>query len=129
LVGGSPCQSFSAIGKRGGLNDERGNLIYQFVRLVEESKPKVFIFENVKGLLTHDKGATWKIIEKVFHNTGYSIFKKVLNAKNYGIPQSRNRLFVIGFRDSRIKNFSFPKEIELEYQLADFLEKKSDDKY
>ena len=127
FVGGSPCQSFSMVGKRMGFDDFRGLLVFQFIRLVEEMKPKVFIFENVKGLLSHDSGETWKILYEKFTSLGYSINAKVLNAKKYGIPQNRERLFVVGFRDEC--KFSFPKELELKTRLQDMLEDVPDAKY
>ena len=95
LVGGSPCQSFSMIGNRLGTDDERGMLIYEFIKLIKNSQPNMFIFENVKGLLTHNSGETWKTIYKKFNSVGYSIFWNIMNSKNYGIPQHRDRLFVI----------------------------------
>jgi DNA (cytosine-5)-methyltransferase 1 len=121
LVGGSPCQSFSMVGHRGGLEDARGTLFYDFARVVSESKPKVFIFENVKGLLSHDKGQTWNITQEIFDGLGYSIFHKVLNSKDYGVPQNRSRVFVIGFRNKR-KKFNFPDPIPLESSMQDYLE-------
>ena len=129
LVGGSPCQSFSSVGKRKGLADERGNLIFEFMRVVDESKPKIFIFENVKGLLTVDKGETFKnVILPSFESLGYSIFYKTLNAKDFGIPQHRERLFVIGFADKR-KNYSFPNTINLSLKVKDLLLDNADEKY
>lgn len=128
LVGGSPCQSFSSVGKRRGLQDDRGNLIYEFIRIVDESKPSVFIFENVKGLVTHGSGETWKkIILPEFEKLGYSINYQILNSKNYGIPQHRDRLFVVGFRKKI--NFSFPNHIPLEIKVQDLLEDNADEKY
>jgi DNA (cytosine-5)-methyltransferase 1 len=128
LVGGSPCQSFSSVGKRKGLEDDRGNLIYEFIRIVDESKPNVFVFENVKGLTTHNKGKTWKeIILPEFENLGYHIFYEILNSKNYGIPQHRDRLFVVGFK-KKVK-FSFPKPVPLEIKVPDLLEDNADEKY
>jgi DNA (cytosine-5)-methyltransferase 1 len=121
LVGGSPCQSFSMVGKRKGLNDTRGTLFYEFARIVKESSPKVFIFENVKGLINHDKGNTFETIKATFNELGYKYFYQVLNAKNYGIPQHRERIFVVGFKDDSI-NFEFPEPIKLEYKMQDFLE-------
>ena len=103
LVGGSPCQSFSMVGKRRGFNDTRGTLFYEFARVIKESKPKVFIYENVKGLLSHDKGETFETIKATFDELGYSYFYKVLNSKDYGIPQHRERIFVIGFKNKFIK--------------------------
>lgn len=128
FVGGSPCQSFSMVGKRKGLEDDRGLLIYQFLRLVREIQPKMFIYENVKGLLNHDGGKTWEIIEKEFKKSGYKLKKKVMNAKNYGIPQNRERLFVVGFKDHSVK-FNFPKPVPLEITMKDLLEDNADSKY
>ncbi|MDD4036407.1 MAG: DNA cytosine methyltransferase [Bacilli bacterium] len=122
FVGGSPCQSFSAIGSRGGLEDARGTLFYDYIRLVNEIKPKVFIYENVYGVLTHDKGNTWKVMLNILNNLGYYYKWEILNSKDYGVPQSRRRLFVIGFRDKKeCDNFKFPKPIKLEYTMQDFL--------
>ena len=124
LVGGSPCQSFSMVGKRGGLEDTRGTLFYEFARIIDESKPKVFIFENVKGLLSHDEGNTWQIIQNVFNELGY-FFKtpEILNSKHFGVPQNRNRIFVVGFRKTKWKDdFEYPRRIELESTMQDYLE-------
>lgn len=120
FIGGSPCQSFSLVGKRKGLLDNRGLLVYEFIRLVSEIKPKTFIFENVKGILSHDKGETWSILKEEFELLGYHLNYKVLNAKDYGIPQNRERLFVIGFKEQR--QFTFPQPINLEISLQDLLE-------
>ena len=128
LVGGSPCQSFSMAGKRGGMEDTRGTLFYDFARIIQECKPKVFIFENVRGLVNHDKGNTWRVIQNVFNDLGYSINSKILNSCDYGIPQSRNRIFVVGFR-KRNTDFLFPKPIKLQKTMQDFLEDHTDSKY
>jgi DNA (cytosine-5)-methyltransferase 1 len=128
LVGGSPCQSFSMVGKRKGLNDTRGTLFYEFARVVKESQPKVFIFENVKGLINHDKGNTFETIKATFDELGYTYYNQVLNAKNYGMPQHRERIFVIGFKNKDV-NFEFPDPINLEYKMQDFLEDYTDSKY
>lgn len=122
LVGGSPCQSFSMMGYQRGLEDTRGTLFYEYARLVKEIKPKVFIYENVQGLLRHDGGNTWNIIHNVFESLGYNYTFKVLNSKDYGIPQNRNRLFVVGFKNEEFfSKFSFPNTIELKYTMQDFL--------
>ena len=136
LVGGSPCQSFSSVGFRGGLEDVRGTLFYEYARIIQEVQPKVFIYENVRGLITHDNGKTWKKMQKVFTETlHYKISEpQVLNAADYGIPQNRRRLFVIGIREDLDANdFIYPKEIgveNLKYFMQDFLEDncKYDDK-
>ncbi len=128
LVGGSPCQSFSMVGKRRGLEDTRGTLFYEFARVVKESQPKVFIYENVKGLINHNKGKTFEIIKATFDELGYKYSYKVINAKDYGMPQHRERIFVVGFRDHTI-DFIFPKCIKLEHTMQDFLEDFIDSKY
>ena len=129
FVGGSPCQSFSSLGKKRGLSDTRGTLFYEYARLVDEIQPKVFIYENVRAVLSNDCGKTWEKMKEVFEELGYNIFftyedkPSVLNAMNYGIPQSRNRIFVVGFRSDLdlIKEFEFPKPIPLEHYMQDFL--------
>ncbi len=128
LVGGSPCQSFSMVGKRKGLNDTRGTLFYEFARVVKESQPKIFIYENVKGLISHDKGNTYETIKATFNELGYKFYCKVLNSKNYGIPQHRERLFIVGFKNNAIE-FDFPNPIPLEHKMQDFLEDYTDSKY
>ena len=127
FVGGSPCQSFSLVGKQKGFNDNRGLLVYEFIRLVKEIKPKVFIFENVKGLLSNNDGKTWETLKAEFESLGYQIEYDILNAKDYGIPQNRERLFVVGFKEKR--NFSFPPKIKLEITMKDLLEDTPDAKY
>ncbi|MFV0974140.1 DNA (cytosine-5-)-methyltransferase [Bacillus paranthracis] len=123
FVGGSPCQSFSMVGKRRGLQDTRGTLFYEYARLIEEIQPKVFIYENVKGLINHDSGNTWATMQQVFDDLNYDWEFQVLNSKNYGIPQNRERLFVVGFRkDIELSNkFTFPKPVPLEKTMQDFL--------
>lgn len=123
FVGGSPCQSFSFVGKQRGLDDTRGTLFYEYARLIDEIKPKVFIYENVRAVTTHDGGRTWDKMQQVFGELGYDFSWAVLNAKDYGIPQNRERLFVVGFRrDLRKKcEFAFPDPIPLEKVMKDFL--------
>ncbi len=128
LIGGSPCQAFSMVGKRKGLDDIRGTLFYDFARIVDETKPKVFIYENVKGLTNHDSGKTWQVVQDVFQELGYKIRSKVLNSRDYGIPQNRDRIFCVGFKDKSI-DFEFPKKIKLERTMQDFLEDYTESKY
>ena len=128
LVGGSPCQAFSMVGKRKGLEDIRGTLFYDFARIVNETQPKVFIYENVKGLVNHDNGKTWKVVKDVFNDLGYKIHYQVLNSRDYGIPQNRERIFVIGFKDNSVQ-FTFPKKVILEYTMQDFLEDYTNSNY
>lgn len=125
LVGGSPCQAFSAVGAQYGLSDTRGTLFYEFARIIKETQPRVFIYENVRGLTTHDNGHTWEVMKSVFENAlNYRITEpQILNSSDYGIPQSRRRVFVIGVReDIDCKNFVYPEPILLKYTMQDFLE-------
>ena len=125
LVGGSPCQAFSAVGAQYGLSDTRGTLFYEFARVIKETQPRVFIYENVRGLTTHDNGHTWEVMKSVFKDDlNYRISEpQILNASDYGIPQSRRRIFVIGIRDDiNSANFEYPEPIPLKYTMQDFLE-------
>ena len=128
LIGGSPCQSFSMVGKRKGLKDDRGNLIFEYIKLIKDVEPNVFIFENVKGLLNHEQGKTWAFIEKSFEKLGYVTKYQILNAKNYGIPQNRERVFLVGFKNKKVV-FEFPKPVKLEITMQDLLEDNPDSKY
>lgn len=133
MVGGSPCQAFSSNGKRGGFADTRGTLFHEYVRIINEVQPKCFIFENVKGLLVHDNGTTWATIKHTFQQLNYRIYlnhdetgheQPLLNAKDYGIPQNRQRIFLIGIRnDMQLSQpFTFPKPIQLNTINADYLD-------
>lgn len=129
FVGGSPCQSFSLVGKQRGLSDTRGTLFYEYARLIDEIQPKVFIYENVRAVLSNDCGRTWEKMKEVFKDLGYNVYfsngdkPSILNAKDYGIPQNRERLFVVGFRsDLKLdEEFEFPKPIPLTKKMQDFL--------
>ena len=123
FVGGSPCQSFSLVGKQRGLEDTRGTLFYEYARLIDEIKPKVFIYENVRAVISHDSGKTWAKMQQVFRELGYNFSWAVLNAKNYGIPQNRERLFVVGTRSDIQLDwpFMFPEPIPLNRTMKDFL--------
>jgi DNA (cytosine-5)-methyltransferase 1 len=128
FVGGAPCQAFSLRGKHGGFEDTRGTLFREFARIVIECKPKVFIFENVKGLLSHDRGNTWRVIKETFEEScDYDVYYQVLNGKDYGVPQSRERLFCIGFRKET--DFKYPAPIPLSTTVYDYLESSIDKKY
>lgn len=123
LSGGSPCQSFSYAGKRLGLEDARGTLFYHYAKFLEQLQPKMFLFENVRGLLTHDKGRTYKTITDIFESTGYTVQKMVLNAWNYGVAQKRERLITIGIRNDltdKVK-FNFPTPHQYKPVLRDIL--------
>ncbi len=123
FVGGSPCQSFSLVGKQRGLEDTRGTLFYEYARLIDEIKPKVFIYENVRAVTSHDGGRTWEKMRQVFSELGYEFSWQILNSKDYGIPQNRERLFVVGFRNDMkpVHPFVFPKPVELTRKMKDFL--------
>lgn len=123
FVGGSPCQSFSLVGKQMGLSDTRGTLFYEYARLVSEMRPKCFIYENVRALLSNDGGRTWETMSRVFTDLGYDWKYQVLNSKDYGIPQNRERVFVVGFRkDLGVGGrFAFPKPRKLETTMQDYL--------
>lgn len=123
LVGGSPCQAFSLVGKQRGLDDTRGTLFYEFARLVKEVEPKVFIYENVRAVLSNDEGRTWETMKQIFSDLGYKWSFTTLNAKDFGVPQNRERLFVVGFRNDLdlVNEFSFPTPIPLEKVMKDFL--------
>lgn len=124
LSGGAPCQAFSYAGKRLGLEDARGTLFYHYAIFLEKLQPKMFLFENVRGLLTHDKGKTYRTMLDIFENAGYDIQKDVLNAWDYGVAQKRERLITVGIRkDLRDKiKFSFPKAHEYKPVLKDVLQ-------
>lgn len=137
-----PCQAFSMAGKRGGESDERGILFYNSLEFIRHNKPKSFIFENVRGLLSHDKGRTFgKWVEKLGglsvngapvlfpapDAVPYHIYYEVLNAKDFNIPQNRERIFIVGFRDEHI--FSWPSKIPLSRCIADVLEGNVPGKY
>lgn len=130
FIGGSPCQSFSNMGHRGGLSDTRGTLFYDYARLVKEIQPDVFIYENVPGMLVRDKGETWKKIYAVFKSLHYEVRFQILNSVDYGIPQNRRRLFVVGFKDKNAgKLFEFPKSFVLSKKANDYFENQVNPKY
>ena len=128
FVGGAPCQAFSLRGKHGGFSDTRGTLFREFARIVIECQPKVFIFENVKGMLSHDKGRTWETIKETFENDcDYDVYYQILNGKDYGVPHSRDRIYCIGFKKET--DFKYPAPIPLTKTLYDYLQSSFDKKY
>jgi len=129
LLAGFPCQAFSIAGKRQGFNDTRGTMFFEIERILEHHKPKCFMLENVKGLLSHDKGNTFKVMKDILENKlGYKIFYKVLNARDFGVPQNRERIIIVGFKDHNVK-FEFPDPTGVPTRLGDILEKDVDPKY
>lgn len=123
LSGGAPCQAFSYAGKRLGLQDTRGTLFYHFALFLKKLEPKCFLFENVRGLLTHDKGRTYKTIKTVFEDMGYTVQFKVLNAWDYSVAQKRERLITIGIRNDLVGKLAipFPEPHEYKPVLKDIL--------
>ena len=107
LSGGAPCQSFSYAGKRLGLNDVRGTMFYYYAIFLRKLQPKFFLFENVRGLLSHDKGRTFETILDIFRQEGYTTQHEVMNAWSYGVPQKRERLITIGIRNDLVNSTSF----------------------
>lgn len=141
-VAGFPCQAFSMAGKRQGFEDTRGTLFFDLLQYLKAKRPKYFILENVKGLISHDGGKTFitildclsKTINKQYYispykeSLGYHVYYKVLNTKDYGIPQNRERVFIVGFREEK-HSFKFPKKIPLELKLKDILQDNPNSKY
>ncbi|CCG55507.1 DNA-cytosine methyltransferase [Brachyspira pilosicoli WesB] len=122
LCAGFPCQSFSISGKQKGFDDDRGNLFFDIVRIIKYKKSKIIFMENVKNLVSHNNGKTLLTIKNEIQKLGYSFYYKVLNATDYGIPQKRERIYIVCFRnDLNIKNFKFPEPIELIKHLEDLL--------
>lgn len=119
LVGGSPCQSFSVAGHRKGFEDTRGTLFFQYIETLKEKQPKLFVFENVKGLINHDKGNTLNIMTEAFSEVGYRIDLNLLNSKFFNVPQNRERLYIIGIREDLIKN----EDWSLDVKRKDILQK------
>ncbi len=124
LSGGAPCQSFSYAGKRLGLEDTRGTMFYHYATFLNQLQPKMFLFENVKGLISHDKGNTFTTIKNIFEDEGYHIQFEVLNAWNYNVAQKRERLIVIGIRNDLVEKvaFNFPKPHKYKPVLKDVLQ-------
>lgn len=129
-LAGFPCQAFSLAGKRQGFEDDykglcRGTLFMDVARICEEHKPSVIFCENVKGLVIHDKGRTFKIICKTFEDLGYKVFHKVLNSKNFGVPQNRERIYIVAFRnDIAPDKFVFPETTDDTKRIKDIVEEK-----
>lgn len=133
MIGGFPCQAFSVAGLRKGFDDERGNLFFELERIFKEKKPQVIFLENVKNLVGHDNGNTFRVILHRLKTEGYHVKKDVLNASEYGnLPQNRERIYIVAFLDENAyKEFEFPDPIELTNKLSDYIDfnEKQDDKY
>ena len=129
LIGGSPCQDFSIAGQRTGEDGERGNLIWQFYRVVSEARPKVFIYENVKGFLSINGGKSYQRFLDALRGLGYFCHAEILNTKDYGIPQNRERLYIVGFLDAQEYHAFYIAPKTGCKRLADFLDTSVDEKY
>lgn len=122
LCAGFPCQAFSISGNQKGFDDSRGTLFFEVARIVKEKKPRVVFMENVKNFATHNNGQTLEVVKKTMEELGYSFFSEVLNAADFGVPQSRKRIYMLAFRDDLgIEKFSFPKPILLNKTVKNIL--------
>ncbi|MGJ8522585.1 Modification methylase HpaII [Carnimonas sp. R-84981] len=130
LLAGFPCQPFSQAGLKKGFLDTRGTMFSYIEEIIKIKKPKAFLLENVKGLKGHDKGKTFKVICAALDKAGYSIKSKVLAAKDFNLPQNRERIYIVGFKnDEACNSFEFPEPIEKKLLVGDILENKPDSKY
>ncbi len=123
MIAGFPCQTFSIAGKREGFEDNRGLIIYSLIKIMKTKNVKYFLLENVKGLLNHDKGKTLRIIKNELEKAGYNLYTKVLNSINFGVPQMRERIYLVGFRkDLDNYSFEFPIEENIIYNLENYID-------
>lgn len=127
LCAGFPCQAFSISGKQLGFNDTRGTLFFDVARIVKEKQPKVVFMENVKNLQSHDSGRTLQVIKTTMEELGYKFYAKVLSASDYGVPQKRERIYIVCFRDNI--EFNFPEPEELKIHVEDVLMDNNEDLY
>ena len=122
LCAGFPCQAFSISGKQRGFADSRGTLFFDVARIVKAKRPKVVFMENVKNFVTHDNGKTLEVVKGTMEELGYTFYQKVLNAVDYGVPQKRERIYMVCFRnDLDVNDFKYPKPFELTHHVEDFL--------
>lgn len=129
LLAGFPCQAFSVAGKKLGFEDERGTLFFEIVRILKYHKPLAFHLENVKGLVSHNNGETFKhMINILTKDLGYKVYWEILNAMDYGVPQHRNRVMIIGFKNQNA-NFNFPAPYNYRVNVGSILEERVDKKY
>lgn len=132
LVGGFPCQAFSQAGLKKGFEDTRGTLFFDIARILKAKKPKAFLLENVKNLLGHDKGNTFKVIHNTLLELGYYVFYTTLKAKDFGLPQNRERIYIVGFDKEQVPNgvlFNFPQPTYEPTKVGDILKEDVDNKY
>ena len=132
LVGGFPCQAFSQAGLKKGFSDTRGTLFFDIARIIKEKRPKACLMENVKNLVGHDHGNTFATIKEVLEDLGYAVYSKVLASKDFGVPQHRERIYIVCFDKAQIPNFAdfeYPVPPCIKTRLGDILEKEVDPKY
>lgn len=132
LVGGFPCQAFSQAGLKKGFEDTRGTLFFEIARILKEKRPKAFLLENVKNLTLHDNGRTFEVITNTLNELGYAVSAKLFKAKDFGVPQNRERIYIVGFDKNTVKNysdFSFPTPPCSETRVGDILDPYVDSKY
>lgn len=131
LVAGFPCQPFSHAGLKKGFGDTRGTLFFEIARIIEERKPSLVLLENVKGFKNHDGGRTFKVIQETLDGIGYNVFAKILNASDFGLPQNRERIFIVCVNRKKVKShdFKFPKPSNAKTRVGDILEKRVNEKY
>jgi DNA (cytosine-5)-methyltransferase 1 len=127
LLAGFPCQPFSHAGHKKGFEDTRGTLFFDICRIANHHKPKILFLENVKGFVGHNKGKTFTTVKETLNDLGYTVYTKILNAKNFGVPQNRERIYIIAFRES--VSFDFPTEINQIVTVGDILQESVDEKY
>jgi len=126
LLAGFPCQAFSVAGYRKGFEDTRGTLFFDVARIIKYHQPKVVLLENVKGFVGHDKGNTFQIVKETLEEMGYSVYSKVLNSKDFGVAQNRERIYIIALKDIQ-QEFEFPEPLKEKKSLENFLEKEVSD--
>jgi len=129
LVGGFPCQAFSIAGKRGGFQDTRGTLFFDIARILKRKKPKAFLLENVGGLVTHDGGRTIETILNTLKRLNYEVYHKVLDSSDFGVPQKRRRIYIVGFRKDLLPpefEFKYPEGKKNGVFINQFIEKNTD---
>ena len=124
LLAGFPCQAFSLAGQKKGFEDTRGTLFFEVARIIKYHKPKVIFCENVKNLLNHDRGKTYKVIKRILQDLEYEVYEKILNSKNFGVPQNRERIYIVAFRkDINSSKFLFPEQVNNKKIISDIIEK------
>lgn len=132
LVAGFPCQAFSQAGKKLGFEDTRGTLFFEIARILEGKRPKAFLLENVRNLIKHNDGKTFNVIMDTLRKLDYEVYYSLLKAKDFGVPQNRERIYIVGFDKTQVNNFkdfTFPTPPRIKTRVKDILEDCVDDKY